>query len=224
MTFIGLVWHNVSARRMRAALTAGAVAIGVMAVVALGTLTSSLEQSATGFLKAGNADFTIAQKHTDSLLNSLISSDDIASIAKVDGVEDSIGALIELDKYDAGHPTVVQVGLAPDAQKRFGVVVLEGRSYAAQSETEVMLGYTLAESIDKDRRHPDDGRPSVPRDRPVPDQRRLVRQLHDDVPAGGAAGPLPGSRPGDTGVRQAGPGASCAGPQVDRTKFPSWPR
>ncbi|MBK9560314.1 MAG: ABC transporter permease [Candidatus Microthrix sp.] len=149
MTFIGLVWHNVSARRMRAALTAGAVAIGVMAVVALGTLTSSLEQSATGFLKAGNADFTIAQKHTDSLLNSLISSDDIASIAKVDGVEDSIGALIELDKYDAGHPTVVQVGLAPDAQKRFGVVVLEGRSYAAQSETEVMLGYTLAESIDK---------------------------------------------------------------------------
>ncbi|MBK6438785.1 MAG: ABC transporter permease [Candidatus Microthrix sp.] len=120
MTFIGLVWHNVSARRMRAALTAGAVAIGVMAVVALGTLTSSLEQSATGFLKAGNADFTIAQKHTDSLLNSLISSDDIASIAKVDGVEDSIGALIELDKYDAGHPTVVQVGLAPDAQSDSG--------------------------------------------------------------------------------------------------------
>nr|WP_287393020.1 hypothetical protein [Candidatus Microthrix sp.] len=53
MTFIGLVWHNVSARRMRAALTAGAVAIGVMAVVALGTLPSSLEQSATGFLESG---------------------------------------------------------------------------------------------------------------------------------------------------------------------------
>ena len=149
MTFIGLIWHNVGARRMRAALTAGAVAIGVMAVVALGTLTSSLEQSATGYLKAGNADFTIAQKHTDSLLNSLISSDDIASIGKVNGVKDSIGALIELDKYDAGHPNIVQVGLQPDAQTRFGVVVLNGRSYEAKSEDEVMLGYALAASIKK---------------------------------------------------------------------------
>ena len=80
MTFIGLVWHNLAARKLRAALTASAVAIGVMAVVAMGTLTSSLKQSATGYLKTGNADFSLAQKHTDSLLNSLLSTDDIAKV------------------------------------------------------------------------------------------------------------------------------------------------
>ena len=41
MTFLGLIVHNVAARRLRATLTGAAVAIAVMAVVALGTLTSS---------------------------------------------------------------------------------------------------------------------------------------------------------------------------------------
>lgn len=150
MTFAGLVWHNLAARRLRALLTASAVAIGVMAVVALGTLTSSLEQSATGYLKTGNADFSVAQKHTDSLLNSLISTDDIAKIKKVPGVGDAIGALIELDSYDSGHPTVVQVGLDPSAQERFGVVLLKGHSYDPKSDDEVMLGYTLAGSIHRE--------------------------------------------------------------------------
>ncbi|QXC61260.1 ABC transporter permease [Aquihabitans sp. G128] len=149
MTFLGLIFHNVAARRLRAVLTGLAVAIGVMAVVALGTLTLSLKESATGILKVGNADFTVAQKHTDSLLNSLISTDDMAKVGKVEGVGRSIGALIELDTYDAGHPGVIQVGLDPDAQDPFGVVILQGRSYTAKSDDEVMLGYVLAQSIHK---------------------------------------------------------------------------
>ena len=42
MTFFGLIFHNVIAHKLRALLTAAAVAIGVMAVLALGILTSSL--------------------------------------------------------------------------------------------------------------------------------------------------------------------------------------
>ncbi len=149
VTFIGLVWHNLAARKLRAALTASAVAIGVMAVVAMGTLTSSLKQSATGYLKTGNADFSLAQKHTDSLLNSLLSTDDIAKVGQQPGVAEAIGALIELGHYDSANPSVVQVGLDPDAQKSFGVILLKGRTYGATSTDEVMLGYTLAESIHK---------------------------------------------------------------------------
>ena len=116
VTFIGLVWHNLAARKLRAALTASAVAIGVMAVVAMGTLTSSLKQSATGYLKTGNADFSLAQKHTDSLLNSLLSTDDIAKVGQQPGVAEAIGALIELGHYDSANASGVQVGLDPDAQ------------------------------------------------------------------------------------------------------------
>lgn len=149
MSFVGLILHNVAARRLRAVLTAGAVAIGVMAVIALGTLTVSLKESATGILKVGNADFSVAQRHVDNLLNSSISTDDIATMNRVPGVQAAIGALVELDRYDRGHPQVVQVGLAPAAQQRFGVVLLQGHSYAAQSDDEVMLGYALAQSIHK---------------------------------------------------------------------------
>ncbi|MCU1453269.1 MAG: hypothetical protein JWN46_1415 [Acidimicrobiales bacterium] len=149
MTFLGLIWHNVAARRLRAALTAGAVAIAVMAVVALGVLTSSLKASATGILQVGNADFSVAQKHVDNILNSTIAEGDIAAMGKVPGVQAAIGALIELEKYDAAHPGVIQVGLDPAAQRRFGVVILEGRSYAPRSNDEVMLGYVIASALHK---------------------------------------------------------------------------
>ena len=149
MSFLGLIFRNVAARRLRSALTAAAVAIAVMAVVALGTLTLSLKQSATGILKVGSADLTLAQRHVDNVLNSTISSEDIQRVAKVPGVETAIGALVQLDRYDGNNPEVVQVGLAPRAQSQFGVVILSGRSYQATNAHEVMLGYALASSINK---------------------------------------------------------------------------
>jgi putative ABC transport system permease protein len=150
VTFLGLILQNVMARRLRAALTAGAVAIAVMAVVALGTLTLSLKESATGILKVGNADLSVAQRHVDNVLNSTISTADIAGLGKLPGVEAAIGALIQLERYDADHPGVIQVGLDPKAQARFGVVLLRGRSYGARSDDEVMLGFELARSLHKD--------------------------------------------------------------------------
>ena len=150
MTFLGLILHNVAARRLRAALTAGAVAIAVMAVVALGTLTLSLKESATGILKVGNADLTIAQKHVDNILNSTIAATDMAKVAKVPGVQQAIGALVQLEKYDKNNPGVIQVGLDPKAQKAFGVVILDGRSYTATSEDQAMLGYQLASTLHKE--------------------------------------------------------------------------
>ena len=120
-----------------------------MAVVALGVLTMSLKETATGILKVGNADFSVAQKHVDSVLNSTIGEDDIASVGKVPGVKQAIGALVEVEKYDSAHPTVIQVGLDPKAQGPFGVVLLEGKSYAPTANHQVMLGYQLASSIHK---------------------------------------------------------------------------
>lgn len=148
MTFLGLMFHNVSAHKLRALLTAGAVAIGVMAVLALGVLTTSLRASATEILEVGNADFTIVQKGANPL-DSVIAQNDLSNMGKVRGVDSLIGALIETDKYDSSHPAVIEVGLDPDAQKPFGVIILKGRSYAKNSANEVMLGFALSQSIDK---------------------------------------------------------------------------
>ena len=149
MTFIGLILRNIRSRPLRAVLTGFAVAIGVMAVVALGILTSSLKETATQILQVGDADFTISQKHTDDILNSSISQDDIAAIGKVPGVERAVGALISTDSYDADHPVIIEVGLAPEDQSPFGVDVLEGTTYRADAADQVMLGYVLASSIHK---------------------------------------------------------------------------
>jgi putative ABC transport system permease protein len=149
MTFFGLVGGNVRSRPLRAILTAGAVAIAVMAVLALGVLTGSLKQTATEILKVGNADFTISQKHTDDIINSIIDQTDIDAIGRIPGVQSAIGALIETTDYNSANPLLIEVGLPPAAQAPFGVNILDGRSYSANSPREVMLGYTLAQSLNK---------------------------------------------------------------------------
>jgi len=149
VTFIGLVLLQVRGRPLRAGLTAGAVAIAVTAVVALGVLTSSLRITATQLLHVGTADFTVAQKHTDDLINSTIAEEDIAALRRVPGVKSAVGALLSTDSYDADNPLVIEVGLAPDEQAPFGVDILRGRSYAADAGDEVMLGYVLANKIGK---------------------------------------------------------------------------
>jgi putative ABC transport system permease protein len=150
MTFVGLIGRNIRSRPLRAALTASAVAIGVMAVVALGVLTTSLKQTATQILKVGNADFTIAQKHTDDIINSTIDQKDIDAMNKIPGVRQVIGALISTDSYNSDNPLVIEVGLDPAAQGPFGVTILQGRSYTANAPNQVMLGYAIAKQIGKD--------------------------------------------------------------------------
>lgn len=150
MTFLGLIFRNIAARPLRATLTAAAVAIGVMAVVALGVLTSSLKETATEILQVGNADFTITQKHTDDIINGTIAESDIAKINALPGVKQATGALISTDSYNADNPLVIEVGLAAKDQKPFGLDILRGRSYAPDATDEVILGYVLAESFGKD--------------------------------------------------------------------------
>jgi len=149
MTFVGLIARNIRSRPLRAALTASAVAIGVMAVVALGVLTASLKETATQILDVGNADFTISQKNASDLINGTISQEDIDAIGQVPGVRRAVGALISTDAYDADNPLLIEVGLAPEDQGPFGVNIVDGVSYAGDSETQVMLGYVLAKQIGK---------------------------------------------------------------------------
>ena len=149
MTFLGLVLLQIRGRPLRAGLTAFAVAIGVTAVVALGVLTSSLKVTATQLLRVGTADFTVAQKHTDDLINSTIAEDDIAALRRIPGVKSAVGALLSTDSYDADNPLVIEVGLAPTEQAPFGVDILNGRSYSADAGNEVMLGYIFANKIGK---------------------------------------------------------------------------
>ncbi|MGD9935341.1 MAG: hypothetical protein AB7T37_16715, partial [Dehalococcoidia bacterium] len=67
-------------RKTRAILTGLAVAISIMTVVTMGILTQSLRRTAINIVSTGSADFSVAQKGLNDVLQSAIDEEDIAAI------------------------------------------------------------------------------------------------------------------------------------------------
>jgi putative ABC transport system permease protein len=149
VSFVTLVLHNVSVRKVRLAFTALAVAIGVMAVVALGVLTSSLETSELAIMQTGRADFTVAQKNVADLLASSIDEDRAATIAAEPGVASVVGVLIGTEKLNADNPQFLEVGIDPARLADFGVNVVAGQPFTTSAKDQIMLGWRAAENLHK---------------------------------------------------------------------------
>ncbi len=149
MSFLELIWRNVTTRKIRSSLTAVAVAIAIMTVVTLGVLTHSLRQTAISILKTGSADFTIAQKGVTDVINSAIDEPTMAQIAQYKGVADIVSVLVANVKLDDNHPLFLELGIPTDKLGSFGVQLLDGRAYAPNSDTEMMLGWRAARDLHK---------------------------------------------------------------------------
>jgi putative ABC transport system permease protein len=148
VSFAGLVVHNVWARKMRTALTAVAIAIGVMTVVTLAVVTHSLRDTAVAVLRTGKADFTVAQKGVSDLLYSSIDQGELARIQGYPEVEHAVGALIATTKL-GGNPLFLQIGLPQQDLTPFGVTVIRGVPYAPNATNQIMLGWRAADSLGK---------------------------------------------------------------------------
>jgi len=149
LSFIGLIWRNVTSRKVRSSLTGVAVAIGIMTVVALGVLTHSLRQTAISVLRTGNADFTVAQKGVSDILYSAMDEREVESIRSYPGVDRAIGVLIAAVKLDADHPFFLELGIDPGELEPFGVQVVAGRAPAPRAQDEIMLGFRAASDFKK---------------------------------------------------------------------------
>ncbi len=147
MTFLGLLAHNVLRRRLRAVVTALAVAIGVTAVMTLGVLTYSLRQTAVSILKTGNADFTVSQRGVSDILDSSLDKDDIQAIRRTPGVESAIGTFVATGRISAEHPFFIEVGIRKADEVPYGVTILAGRSFADTARNEMMLGWRAAKDF-----------------------------------------------------------------------------
>jgi putative ABC transport system permease protein len=149
VTSLGLIAHNLWTKKLRTALTAFAVAIGVLTVVTLSVVTDSLRTAAAAVLETGKADFTIAQRGVDGALNSVIDDAQVARLQRLPGVRSVVGALVLLDDLDADNPTFLEIGLEPETLSDFGVQVVAGRPYTADASDEVLLGWRAADNLDK---------------------------------------------------------------------------
>ena len=126
MSFIWLIGHNVWSKKVRSMLTAAAVAVGVLVVVALGIVTDSIRTTAAGVLKVGAADFTISQKGLSDILESALTEQQLTRVQKTPGVKSAIGVLLDTEALDKDHPLVVEVGIRPEDLAPFGVRLAAG--------------------------------------------------------------------------------------------------
>jgi putative ABC transport system permease protein len=147
MSFVGLVLHNVTVKKLRLALTSLAVAIGVLAVVSLGVVTNSLQSTDLALLQTGRADFTIAQKSVADLLASSIDEATLARIRAVPGVRGLTGVLIGTARLNSSNPQFLEIGIQPSDLAAFGVTVVAGRPFTASATNELLLGYIAARNL-----------------------------------------------------------------------------
>ena len=147
MSFLSLILHNVSVKKLRLTLTSLAVAIGVLAVVSLGVVTHSLQTTDLALLKTGRADFTVAQKGMAELLSSSIDATTMARVGRVPGVASLTGVLIGTTALNSTNPQFLEIGIQPADLAPFGVTVVAGRAFTASAQHEVLLGYQAAENL-----------------------------------------------------------------------------
>jgi putative ABC transport system permease protein len=147
VSFAALILHNITVKPLRLALTALAVAIGVLTVVSLGVVTHSLETSDLALLKTGQADFTIAQKGVSDLLSSSIDAQSLARVRAEPGVSNAIGVLISTERLNAANPQFLEIGIDPADLAAFGVTVADGRPFGAAAQNELMLGWRAAQNL-----------------------------------------------------------------------------
>ena len=149
LTLPGLVLHNVGVKKLRLALAALAVAIGVMTVVTFSVVSHSLRETELAIMQTGRADFTIAQRGVSDLLNSNVDQGTLARIEAEPGIAGATGVLIGTVHLNADNPLFLEIGIRPDELADFGVTVVAGRPFSATAEHEIMLGWRAASNLGK---------------------------------------------------------------------------
>jgi putative ABC transport system permease protein len=147
MNLIDLIRQNLLARKARSVLTGLAVAIGVLTIVTLGVLTSSLRGTALSVLRTGRADFSVAQEGVSDLLYSAVDTSDLDHVRALPDIESAIGVLVAVAKLDANHPLFLKIGVPPESLAEFGVNIVDGHAYSPKSTDEIMLGYRAAADL-----------------------------------------------------------------------------
>jgi putative ABC transport system permease protein len=148
VSFPWLIVHDVWVKKVRSILTAFAIGIGVMTVVALGIVTDSVRSTAAGVLQVGAADFTVSQRNVSDILESALTESQLGRVAALPGVSSAVGVLLDTERLDEQHPLLVEVGIRPQDLVPFGVQVVAGEPFAATAKDQVMLGSRLAEDLD----------------------------------------------------------------------------
>ena len=139
MSLTALVFKNLFRQRVRTLLTVLGIAIGVATVVALGSITEGLKGSSGEFIRAGGADFMVAQDGASDLSFSAVTESDWLAIAARPDVDRATGFLLEVADVES-NPFFLLFGYEPEALPGEPIELLAGRLLAPDAPHEAMLG------------------------------------------------------------------------------------
>ena len=153
MSFLTLILKNPFRSKSRAALAIIGIGIGIATIIALGAITDGMIASADDTLHAGGSDFTVSGKSEGessqmaSFGTSTIDEDYIDKIAKVKGVNESIGIYMTV-LMTTNSPYFAVIGMDPKDYKVADLTITEGRMYKNDTK-EIIIGKIASENEDK---------------------------------------------------------------------------
>ncbi|HSC91586.1 MAG TPA: ABC transporter permease [Gaiellaceae bacterium] len=145
MSFVALVFKNLFRQRVRSGLAVLGIALGITTVVALGVVTGGLKSSMGELLRAGGADFVVAQEGASDLSFSTIRDADLASLAARPDVARVTGALLEVTKVES-RPYFFLFGLERQALPQLGFSIVAGRGLGTGAD-DLVLGEAAADEL-----------------------------------------------------------------------------
>jgi len=143
MSFLSLILKNLWRQKIRNVLTLLGVSIGVATILALGLVMNGFEQSLGATIRSGKTDFTIVHAQAPAILFSVIDESKLKEIAVYDGVDQAVGVLFSLARFQT-NPYFLLIGLRQQDLEFVGVHFLKGRPYLPLAEDEIVLGKTAA--------------------------------------------------------------------------------
>jgi len=150
LTLLGITRRNLYRQPVRTALTSIGVAIGVVAIVAVGSVARGLRASVGDALLASGSDLMVAQAGTAFDIFSVLDEEQTRAVLQADPDVDAVSAglwyALRLD--DKRGTFVFVIGVRPG---EFGLEQQENiAGKRLSSENEVMLGVCLAPDLGKD--------------------------------------------------------------------------
>lgn len=145
MSFLHLVLRNLARQRVRSVLTIVGISLGITTVVALGVVTAGLEQTATGLVRSGGAEFMLAQKGAADLSFSRLPEATVAETAAVPGVAGARGALFHITKAGS-NPFFFLIGRTAADLRAAPPDLVRGRMPRVAGE--IALGQDTAADLD----------------------------------------------------------------------------
>jgi putative ABC transport system permease protein len=145
--FWSIVVRNLFRQRVRTALTAFGIAVGIATVLALGVITAGLRTAMADFVRGGGADFLVAQRGASDLSFSAVPEDEVARIARRTDVARADGFALEVTTLGS-NPYFFVLGLEEEALPFQGLRLLRGRLPREGVADELALGSDAAAGHD----------------------------------------------------------------------------